>query len=138
MSLVHPPHRLHHRGKWSSRSHRNPVSHFHHSQAQRVLPVKVEGSVLVDLAATPILPIPTNIHDRLQRDTRLQRTKDPSTSSLKLPRLHFKILIIAISNLNSSSASKANRSQTNRLLWTVARSVTTPAHQHKTQVNRFS
>ena len=24
------------------------------------------------------------------------------------------------------------------LLWTVARSVTTPAHQHKTQVNRFS
>ena len=43
----------------------------------------------------------------------------------------------AMAPIDATSLSRANSSQTVRLLWTVARSVTTPADQHKTQVNRF-
>ena len=46
-----------------------------------------------------------------------------------------------MASIDATSLSMANSSQTIRLLWTVARSVTrsvtTPADQHKTQVNRF-
>ena len=82
MSLVHCPHRLHHRGKWSSRSHGNPVSHFRHLQTLKSGGARPGRSS----SNSNTMYTYTNIHDRLQRDTRLQRTKDPTTSYLKPPR----------------------------------------------------